>query len=147
MNELVEPVSVIPLQMQHMRELLKKPFRALPEELREEALILWGMVSNKMPSGLPISIAFARWIGSFGLTIEDAREILRGAQSPKNVSSYVYSDDLIRHLAGQVHEAIRRREQMQEAEKRSRIESDLVPPDVSLLETFRKKVAAAYESN
>lgn len=103
----------------NLREVLSKPLRVLPPEVRPDAARVWLCYRHLsgMESGLPIATLLSVWIDEHGLHPDDAVACLRKLTAPDAVGGHRFASDLTATLGGLATAAIRDR---REAEKRRR---------------------------
>jgi hypothetical protein len=142
------------LSMADYGEVIKRPLRILPEELRPAVLRLWVMHKHLagMDSALPIAGALTVWIEEHGLKTEEAVKIMAMLQSPTKMAEFKFASDLMTALAQTVASTIRDRYEREESRRRheeyeaARKRAAEDPPTMTIAEMrkARKELAATF---
>lgn len=121
-NQPTKVADQLELTMQTFHDVTKKPLRLLPPELRHEAFKVWNM--NKLRFGmdtpLTLSAVLAIWITDHGLTVEDAKTILKQSTHPACMMNIKNSHDLVTEMAKLATRAIDARARIKSAEESQR---------------------------
>lgn len=91
--------------------LRENPSLMLPLSMREPVFGAWAMIShlNGMDRPFTFCLWFSVWIGTHGLSEEDAIEILRSMTSPTATKEFKFASDVSAWLSAQVDRAIAKR--------------------------------------
>ncbi len=110
------------LTMQTFQDVTKKPLRLLPPELRHEAFKVWNMNRLRfgMDTPLTLSAVLAIWITDHGLTVEDAKNILKQSTHPSCMVNIKNSQDLVTEMAKLAARAIDSRARLKNQEETQR---------------------------
>lgn len=106
-----EPIRITP---ENFQEVVDKPLRCLPHEVRPAVLGLWTVHRRLFPSALEISASFAVWMNDHGLTAADVTEICRAMTAPGRMAAFKFPADLTTALAEAADAIMRRRKQAEE---------------------------------
>jgi hypothetical protein len=125
MNQAITPHETdrrLTISMQDYAAVMKRPLRAIPEELRPAALAVWVCCKHLkgFETAMPIAAVLSIWIDRHGLRIDDASEILMRMVSPERMKGFQYSGQVMAMLASEVSQAIEQRRQQAEQDRRRR---------------------------
>lgn len=117
-----DQLALVPGQF---KAVLAKPLRLLPAEVRPAALRVWACHRHLagLESPLPLAALLAVWIGEYGLTADDASDVLGRMLDPECVGRHKFASDLTTTLATEVSQTLKRRRQAVE-QARTRAEHE-----------------------
>jgi hypothetical protein len=93
------------------------PLDAAPRELAHDVWRTWACFQFILPSPLPLAGLIRCWVDGHGLTIEDARTILRAMTAPGAVGGFKFASDFMTALAEKVATRIKQREKESEIQR------------------------------
>jgi hypothetical protein len=102
------------------KDILSTPMVLLDRQLRPALFECWACHRHLagMETSLPIAGMFSIWITRWGLSIDDARDILEQSQHPDRIASHKFASDLTTALASAVSQRLKKRSAEAEAEQR-----------------------------
>ncbi len=130
------------------KEILSTPMSLLDRQLRPALFECWACHRHLtgMETSLPIAAMLSIWISRWGLSVDDAREILEQAQHPDRIASHKFASDLTTALASAVSARLKSRAAEAETEQRRKDAEDakLQRPQVaSMLASLSQSFGAA----
>lgn len=100
------------------------PVKLLPKEWRPPVRFFYGFYSDILKGPTGLTVRFRMWIRDEGLTLDEAREVMKRLTRPERCAGIVYVGQLMAALADEVAEAVKARRQREQA-ARSRADDEV----------------------
>lgn len=122
MSDLVPSADRLTLVPEYARAIMKTPSVLVPEQVRPALFECWAChrALKDMETPLPIASVMSVWINRFGLTTDDATDILLSLQHPDHMAGMNFAGELVAKLAGLVSMRLRQRRTEAEVAQRRR---------------------------